>query len=360
MSECTEGGTPVLSVVVPMFNEEAVIPAFAARLRPVLDGLDLPYEVVAVDDGSADDTARLLDQHARDWPELRLVRLRRNSGHQAALTAGLHRAYGDWVVSIDADLQDPPETIPRMLRLARDRGLDVVYGVRADRSTDTTFKRHTAGIYYRVMRRLVGAEVPAQAGDFRLLSREVVEVLRGLPERAPVYRLLVPSLGFASGEVTYARAPRAAGTTKYPLRKMVALAWDSAANFSAAPLRLATWLGAAAFVLCLAMIVFGVVVWANGAVIPGWTSLFLAVLLLSAVQLICLGLLGEYVSRIYRTVQNRPTFHIGYDSAGEAGRATVIPVQRGADRSPVTVPPSADGSEASAPHPPGRSPAAAR
>ncbi|RZU51754.1 dolichol-phosphate mannosyltransferase [Krasilnikovia cinnamomea] len=326
---------PVLSVVVPMFNEEAVIPAFVARLRPVLDDLDLPYEVVAVDDGSADGTAGLLAQQASDWPELRLVRLRRNSGHQAALTAGLHRAYGDWVVSIDADLQDPPETIPRMLRLAREQGLDVVYGVRTDRSTDTAFKRHTAGVYYRLMRRLVGVEVPAQAGDFRLLSREVVEVLRGLPERAPVYRLLVPSLGFAAGEVSYARAPRAAGTTKYPLRRMVALAWDSAADFSAAPLRLATWLGAAAFVLCLALIVFGVAVWANGAVIPGWTSLFLAVLLLSAVQLICLGLLGEYVSRIYRTVQNRPTFHIGYDSADEAGHPVEIPGQRRADRAPA-------------------------
>ena len=306
---------PVLSVVVPMFNEEAVIPAFVARLRPVLDGLDLAYEVVAVDDGSTDATAGLLFEQGRGWPQLRLIKLRRNSGHQAALTAGLHRALGDWVVSIDADLQDPPETIAEMLRLARTDGLDVVYGVRSDRSTDTMFKRHTAGVYYRLMRRIVGGEMPSQAGDFRLLSRAVVEVLVRLPERTPVYRLLVPSLGFASGTVAYAREKRAAGETKYPVRKMVALAWDSAANFSAAPLRLATWLGVTAFVACLALMVFGLVVWSNGTVIPGWTSLFLAVLLLSAVQLICLGLLGEYVARIYKTVQNRPTFHIGFDSA---------------------------------------------
>jgi len=321
--------SPVLSVVVPMYNEEAVIPIFVDRLRPVLDGLALPYEVVAVDDGSADKTATLLFEQAREWPELRLVKLRRNSGHQAALTAGLQRARGDWVVSIDADLQDPPETIVEMLRLAREQGLDVVYGVRSDRSTDTAFKRLTAGAYYRLMRRIVGGEMPSQAGDFRLLSREAVDVLTRLPERTPVYRLLVPSLGFASGTVAYARERRAAGETKYPVRKMVALAWDSAANFSAAPLRLATWLGVTAFVACLGLMVFGVVVWANGTVIPGWTSLFLAVLLLASVQLICLGLLGEYVSRIYRTVQNRPTFHIGFDSAETVVTAEErIPAQR--------------------------------
>ncbi len=322
----------VLSVVVPMYNEEAVIPALVGRLRPALDDLDLSYEVVAVDDGSADRTAALLFEHGRTWPQLRLVKLRRNSGHQAALTAGLQRARGDWVVSIDADLQDPPETIAEMLRLARDEGLDVVYGIRADRSTDTAFKRHTAGAYYRLMRRLVGGDVPAQAGDFRLLSRDVVEVLKRLPERAPVYRLLVPSLGFASGSVPYVRERRAAGETKYPLRKMVALAWDSAANFSAAPLRIATWLGAGAFVSCLVLMVFGVVVWANGTVIPGWTSLFIAVLMLSAVQLICLGLLGEYVARIYKTVQNRPTFHIGFDSAATGSGEFELPPQRAAAR----------------------------
>ena len=323
---------PQLSVVVPMFNEEAVIPALVKRLRPVLDGLGMPYEVVAVDDGSSDGTAALLLAMARRWTELRVVRLRRNAGHQAALTAGLQRARGDWVVSIDADLQDPPEAIADMLRLAREQGLDVVYGVRADRSTDTPFKRHTAAAYYRLMRRLVGAELPAQAGDFRLLSRDVVDVLRRLPERTPVYRLLVPSLGFASASVTYARERRAAGRTKYPLRKMVALAWESAANFSAAPLRIATWLGVGAFVVCLALGIFGLVAWVNGTVIPGWTSLFLAVLLLAGAQLMCLGLLGEYVGRIYATVQDRPTFHVGFDSALQEP-----PVEIPAKRSPVAV-----------------------
>jgi glycosyltransferase involved in cell wall biosynthesis len=323
--------SPILSVIVPMYNEEPVIPALVERLRPALDGLDVTYEVVAVDDGSRDATAQMLLDLGRTWAQLRLIKLRRNSGHQAALTAGLQRSRGEWVVSIDADLQDPPEIIPQMLDLARDEGLDVVYGVRSDRSTDTFFKRHTAGVYYRLMRRIVGGDMPEQAGDFRLVSRDVVEVLRRLPERAPVYRLLVPSLGFASGEVAYVRERRAAGETKYPLRKMVGLAWDSTANFSAAPLRLATWLGAAAFVLCLAMMVLGIVVYANGMVIPGWTSLFIAVLLLSAVQLFCLGLLGEYVSRIYKTVQNRPTFHVGFDSAQTPDLTATVNVTEGVE-----------------------------
>jgi glycosyltransferase involved in cell wall biosynthesis len=317
---------PGLSVVIPMFNEVAVIPALVDRLRPVLDSLGETYEVVAVDDGSADATADLIEGCRARWPQLRLIRLRRNSGHQAALTAGLQRARGEFIVSIDADLQDPPETIVEMLRVAREEHVDVVYGARSDRTTDTVFKRNTAGFYYRLMRRIVGPGLPAQAGDFRLVRRSVVDTLRRMPEQVPVYRLLIPSLGFSSATVTYVRERRAAGETKYPLRKMIALAWDSTADFTAGPLRLATWLGVVSFVVCMGFMVFGIVVWANGTVIPGWTSLFLAVLLLAAVQLICLGLLGEYVARIYRTLQNRPAFHIGYDSAETA--SAVAPAQR--------------------------------
>lgn len=234
----------VLSVVIPMFNEEDVLPALVTRLRPVLTELGVPHEVVAVDDGSGDRTAELLDAFRLGWPELRVVALRRNSGHQAALTAGLDRARGAYVVSLDADLQDPPEKIPDMLALARAEGLDIVYGVRADRSSDSGFKRWTAGVYYRLMRRLAGPSVPAQAGDFRLLSRAAVEALKALPDQQRVYRLLVPWLGFPSGQVTYERAPRTAGRTKYPLGRMIRLAVDSVTGFSAAPLRIATWLGA--------------------------------------------------------------------------------------------------------------------
>ena len=305
---------PVLSVVIPMYNEEEAFGPLVARLRPVLDGLGEPYEVVAVNDGSADATGRLLAEEQALWPELRVVALRRNAGHQAALTAGTRRALGNYVVSIDADLQDPPEKIPEMLALARGENLDVVYGVRSDRDRDTFFKRSTAGAYYGMMRRLVGDWVPSQAGDFRLMSRAVVESLATLPEHQPVYRLLVPSLGFPSGTVEYVRAERVAGSTKYPLGKMVRLALDSVTNFSAAPLRLATWLGLVSFCFCLLMIVFGVVAFAAGATVPGWTSLFVTVLFLGALQLICLGLLGEYIGRLYATVQNRPTYQVARDT----------------------------------------------
>ncbi|MFD8413001.1 MULTISPECIES: glycosyltransferase family 2 protein [unclassified Streptomyces] len=298
-----------------MYNEEEALPALVARLRPVLDATGAAYEVVAVDDGSTDRTAELLEKFRTEWPELRIVRLRGNSGHQAALRAGLHLAVGAYVASIDADLQDPPEKIPEMLDLARSRQLDIVYGVRSDRSTDTGFKRHTAGAYYWLMRRLVGKQVPAQAGDFRLLSREAVEALKALPDQHQVYRLLVPWLGFPSGQVTYRRGERVAGETKYPLSKMIRLAADGITNFSAAPLRLATWLGVVSFLACLVMIVVSVGVFLAGQTVPGWTSLFVAMLFLGGIQLICVGLLGEYIGRIYTAVQRRPTYFVGYDSA---------------------------------------------
>ena len=303
-----------LSVVTPMYNEREAVDHFVARLRPVLDGLGVTYEVVAVDDGSKDATVGRLMQLREDWAQLRVISLRRNVGHQTALRAGLASARGEYVVSIDADLQDPPEVIGEMLHAARDQKVDVVYGVRSDRSTDTAFKRRTAGVYYRVMRRLVGPWVSDQAGDFRLMSRAVVDVLNALPEQRPVYRLVVPSLGFASAEVAYVRAERVAGETKYPLSKMIKLTLDSVTSFSAAPLKIATWLGVLAFVVCVGLVVAGLVAWGFGTVVPGWTSLYIAVLLLGAIQLICLGLLGEYIGRIYAATQNRPPFLIAVDT----------------------------------------------
>lgn len=312
---------PALSVVVPIFNEQEVLPLLAERLRGVLDGLGEAYEVVAVDDGSTDGTGAALAALRAGWPELRVLRLRRNSGHQAALHAGLLRARGGYVASIDADLQDPPEVIAEMLRRARAEGLDVVYGVRADRRRDTRFKRWTAAGYYRLIRRLVGEQVPGQAGDFRLLSRAVVEALRELPERNPVLRLVVPWLGFPSGEVRYERQERAAGRTKYPLSRMAGLAAESVASFSAAPLRVATWLGLTGVAVCGVLVVIAVVAWVAGATVSGWPSLYVAILFLGAVQLLCLGLLGEYVARIYTLVQGRPAYVVAGDSAaGEAVR----------------------------------------
>jgi dolichol-phosphate mannosyltransferase len=311
------GLAPTLSVVIPIFNEADVLPLLVERLRPVLDGIGVTYEVVAVDDGSTDATAAQLLGFRRRWAQLRVVRLRRNGGHQAALTAGLHRAMGDYVVSLDADLQDPPETIPEMLALARSRELDIVYGVRSDRSSDTVGKRGTAGLYYWLMARLSGVKVRPNAGDFRLLSRATVDALKELPERQPVYRLLVPWLGFPSGEVTYVREPRAAGRTKYPLAKMLSLATDSVTNFSAAPLRLATWLGLLSFFFCLVMFVYVAVSYALDETVRGWASLIATVLFLGGAQLLCLGLFGEYLGRLYAAVQGRPAYFVADDSAGD-------------------------------------------
>jgi len=316
-----DAAPPRLSVVIPMYNEEEVLPLLVSRLRPVLDELGRTYEVVAVDDGSRDDTAAILHLMRTTWPQLRLIKLRRNSGHQAALTAGLLRAHGDYVVSIDADLQDPPEIIAEMLRVAEEGDLDIVYGVRSDRASDTAFKRLTAHLYYSLMRRIVGRKVPGNAGDFRLISRAMVEALRGLPERAPVYRLLVPWLGFPSGEVQFVREKRAAGVSKYPLSKMIKLAVDSIISFTAAPLRIAIWLGFAGVLAGIALVVKTLWAYFTGTTVPGWTSMILAMIFFGACQLLCLGLLGEYVGRIYQATQGRPAFYMGYDSDGDPAAA---------------------------------------
>lgn len=297
-----------------MYNEAEAVDHFVARLRPVLDGLHRTYEVIAVDDGSKDATVAKLMAIRASWPELRIVKLRRNVGHQIALSAGLKASRYDYVVSIDADLQDPPEAIVEMLALAESQDLDVVYGVRSDRTSDTAFKRITAGLYYRVARRMVGDWVTDQGGDFRLLSRVVVDVLAQLPDRRPVYRLLVPSLGFAHGQVEYVREKRVAGETKYPLSKMIRLSVDSITSFSAAPLRFATWLGLISFVICICLMISGLAAYLSGAVVPGWASLYIAVLLLGGVQLMCLGLLGEYIGRLYDASQHRPPYLVAFDT----------------------------------------------
>lgn len=304
----------VLSVVVPMYNEEAVLAVLFARLRPVLDYLHVPYEVVAVDDGSKDRTAQIVLEQRRTWQELRLVRLMRNSGHQAAITAGMTAAVGDFVVTLDADLQDPPEVIPAMLEKAGAEGADVVYGVRSDRSTDTPFKRQTAAIYYWLMRKVAGPHVPSNAGDFRLMSRRVIEALNQLPEDGRVYRLIVPWFGFPSATVPYQREERAAGSTKYPLGKMVLLTTDSIVTFSGGPLRFATWLGVFSAVLCVLVGIFIIIGVISGQTVPGWASTVLAVGGIGAIQLFCLGILGEYIGRIFSGTLRRPLYLIGYDS----------------------------------------------
>jgi len=313
-----------LSVVVPMFDEQDVLPFFYPRVRKALDKLDLTYEVIAVDDGSRDGTARYTESMRAKWPELRLVRLLRNSGHQAAIGAGLSRCRGDFAITIDADLQDPPEAIGPMFALAKAHHLDVVYGVREDRSSDSWGKRVSALFYYRLMRRLVGGQLPTDAGDFRLMSRRVLKAVERQPQAGRIYRLIVPWLGFPSQNYGYVRDRRAAGTTKYPLSRMIRLGWDSVTAFSAAPLRLATWIGGMSAISCVALIAWAFVVSGFGETVPGWTSTMIVVMGIGAVQLICLGLLGEYVARIFTTVQARPTFTVGYDSFEQDRQDAVI------------------------------------
>jgi dolichol-phosphate mannosyltransferase len=305
---------PELSIVIPCFNEEDVLPLLVERLRPVADGLETPYEVVAVDDGSTDTTAVVLQRLRRDWPELRVVRLRANAGHQAAISAGLACARGDYVVTLDADLQDPPEVIPDMLAVARAERVDVVYGVRSDRSTDSAFKRMSARAFYRVIRALSGTHAQSDAGDYRMMSRATVEAVNALPEHNRVLRFIVPALGFPSASVSYRRDERAAGRSKYPLAKMVRLSIDSVTGFSIAPLRAATWLGLTGGLAAVGLLLYALVAQTLGHTLPGWTSTVVAVSAVGAVQLLCLGILGEYVGRMYAMMQARPTYFIAYDS----------------------------------------------
>ncbi|WP_239456353.1 glycosyltransferase family 2 protein [Nocardioides solisilvae] len=305
-----------LSVVVPMYNEEAVLPLLVARLRPVLDGLDLAagYEVVCVDDGSTDLTAAVLERLRREWPEVRVVRLRMNAGHQAALSAGLAAARGDRVVSIDADLQDPPEVIPEMLAVADEQDADVVYGVRNDRSTDTWFKRTTATAFYWVIGRLTQGSARSQSGDFRLMSRALVDAVNGLPEPGRVIRFAVPALGFPSAAVEYRRERRGAGKAKYGLFDMVHLSLDSITGVSTAPLRVATFVGFFGGMLAVVAGVTSVVAHLVDRTMPGWTSTVAIVSGFSALQLLSLGILGEYIGRTYQYLQNRPTYVVDRDS----------------------------------------------
>lgn len=308
---------PELSVVIPMYNEEDVLPLLVRRLQPLLDGLGVTYEVVAVDDGSKDLTAALLLRYHREWPELRVVRLRANAGHQAAISAGLASARGDYVVTLDADLQDPPEVIEQMLRAAKEDNVDVVYGVRNDRSTDTWFKRVTAQGFYKFIRVMSGTSAHADAGDFRMMSRATVDAVNSLPEHNRVLRFVVPALGFPSDTVEYKREERAAGTTKYPLLKMIRLSVDSLTGISTTPLRLATFAGFAGAVLALLLVVYGFVTRLQGNAVPGWTSTVAIVAGMGAVQLVCVGILGEYIGRMYAHMQGRPTYFIAFDSLAE-------------------------------------------
>jgi dolichol-phosphate mannosyltransferase len=314
------GPQALLSIVVPLYNEELVIDELYTRLTKVISELRIRCEVVMVNDGSRDGTHFKARQICLRDERFKLISFSRNFGHQLAVTAGMDRASGDAVVIIDADLQDPPEVILEMLEKWRE-GNDVVYGVRTKREGEGFFKRATASLFYRILRRATNVDIPVDTGDFRLMDRRVVDQLLGMRERFRFVRGMVSWVGFKQCKVEYVRAQRFAGETKYPFHKMLRFAIDGMLSFSHVPLKLSSTMGLGASVLSFLFMIYGVVikVFFPERAISGWASLFVAVLFLGGVQLICIGIIGEYIGRMYDEVKRRPLYiseeEINFDTA---------------------------------------------
>ncbi len=325
-------GPRSLSVVIPCYNESEVFAKLRSRLDAVLGPLGIPYEVILVDDGSRDNTWQLMESAHREDPRYKIIRLSKNCGHQLALTCGLDHARGQVVLILDADLQDPPELLLEMLRKWKE-GYDVVYGKRARRLGETKLKLFFAFAFYRVMRRLTGVEIPKDTGDFRLMDERAVAALKRLRENHRFVRGMVSWIGFPQTAVPYERAERAAGSTKYPFRKSFVLAMDAITSFSTVPLRVATFLGATLASLAVIYIFIVIGLHIGGFNLPGYTSLMATILLLGGVQLMVLGVMGEYIGRIFEQGQGRPLYFVsdihGEPLAGSAsGEADLDPVEQ--------------------------------
>ncbi len=306
-----ETGRPQLSIVIPLYNEELVLDELHGRIAGVLDTLNIESEVILVNDGSTDRTNDLAKNMCGSDARFKLISFSRNFGHQIAITAGMEKTKGKAVVFIDADLQDPPELIPDMMK-KWEEGFHVVYGVRKKRKGESFFKRLTAALFYRVLRMMTNADIPVDTGDFRLLDRKVVEQLKNMRERSRFLRGMVSWVGFKQCKLEYIREKRFAGETKYPLKKMLAFAVDGMLSFSRVPLRLSTLLGFICACLSFIFILYGLIIksFFPAYAIPGWASIFIASLFLGGVQLICVGILGEYIGRIYEEVKKRPLYII--------------------------------------------------
>lgn len=310
----------MLSVVVPVFNEEDGIPELHRRLSSALEGIGMPFEIVLVNDGSRDRSAELLDAAAAADPSVVVVHLSRNFGHQAAVAAGLAQARGQAVAVIDADLQDPPELIPALLEEWRD-GFQIVYGQRTKRRGDPLTKRALAWMYYRFVRELANVDLPTDAGDFCVMDRRVVDLINAMPERNRYIRGLRAWVGFRQTAVPFERAERFAGERKYSFHQSLGLALNGIFSFSRAPLQLATWFG-----LVVSAVSFTLGAWflfrkiTVGFPVQGWASIVVIVLFLGGVQLITIGLLGEYLGRIYDEVKQRPQFVVGRVVGSDSSR----------------------------------------
>jgi polyisoprenyl-phosphate glycosyltransferase len=314
------GATPEYSIVIPVYNEQETLSALYDRLVSLLERLDGSSEVVLVDDGSRDESfTRMMEMSARD-SRFKVLQFSRNFGHQAAITAGLDFAMGKAVVVMDADLQDPPEVVLAMAERWRE-GFEVVYAVRRERRGENRFKRVTAAAFYRLLRRLSDVDIPADVGDFRLVDRKALEAYKTMRENDRFVRGMFSWVGFKQIGVPYDRAERIAGKTKFPFQKMMRFAVDGIVSFSSAPLRLALTLG---FVVSAASFLYGfvaILLKATGAfTVPGWTSVIFVTSLLGGVQLMVLGVVGEYVGRTYEEAKNRPLYIVNR-SAGFPERA---------------------------------------
>jgi polyisoprenyl-phosphate glycosyltransferase len=320
MSQDRPAMPPTYSLVVPIYNEEAVIPILLRRLDALLDSLDAPGEAIFVDDGSEDTSAIVIEGKARADRRYRLVKLSRNFGHQVAITAGLDHAAGRAVVVMDADLQDPPEVVHALIARWKE-GYDVVCAARATRRGESRFKLVTAGLFYRLVGALGETPIPRNAGDFRLIDRKALDSFLGMPERDRFVRGMFAWIGFRQGTVTFDRPPRAAGMSKYSLRRMIALAANGLISFSDAPLRIALWAGGVVSALAL---VYGLTVigrWALGdpSLGRGWSSTIVVIAGLGGANMLMTGVIGLYVGRIHAEVKRRPLYiverAIGFEEA---------------------------------------------
>ena len=300
---------PELSVVVPLYNEEMVIDAMYTRLTQVLKGAGLDYEIIMVNDGSLDRTLPIAKNICLQDKRVKLISFSRNFGHQIAITAGIDRSSGQAVALIDADLQDPPEVILEMFAKWKD-GFQVVYGVRKKREGESFFKLFTAKLFYRLLRRLTSINIPVDTGDFRLMDRRVVEQLKKMRERDRFVRGMVSWVGFRQTQVEYIREKRYAGETKYPFKKMLKFAADGILSFSHVPLKLSSAFGMLSAALSFVFMIYGLLMrlFFPEQVIPGWSSLFVAILFIGGIQLMCIGILGEYLGRIHEEIKGRPIY----------------------------------------------------
>lgn len=300
----------LVSILVPMYNEEEVFNSFFAKIEPILDSCTTNYEIICVDDGSKDNTAQLIAAKSDDDNRVKGLFLSRNFGKEAAMSAALDYANGDAVIPIDADLQDPPELIPQMLE-QWEQGFSVVYAKRISRETDTAVKRGTAGLFYKVFNSLSEMSIPENVGDYRLMDRRVVDEVKRLPEKERFMKGLFCWPGFSSTTVEYERQLRTEGETKFNYWKLWNFALDGITSFSSAPIRMGLYLGllvsAIAFLYGVGIMLKTVV---TGVDVPGYASLMVVVLFLGGIQLFFLGLLGEYIGRIYKEVKNRPIYII--------------------------------------------------